>query len=180
MAMEQVVLPSSLSRRVSPAMAPLGLSVVAVVLAVTGDANRINDWFPAVAWAAFAAMILVPAWRERRLPALIVTEDGLSGPREESILRWGDVAGIWVGHRYPRWFLPALRPMTLLGWDLASLEFTRRADARALPRYVRLVATGASGEEVVTSIRRFTSLPVGDGHQVSRRRFLRNLMDRLP
>lgn len=150
------------------------------MLSLTGEASRVNSAVQAVVWAIVAATILVPAWRDRRLPALILEEMGLRGPRGESILRWEEVAGIWIGDRPYRWLPSALRPLTLLAWDAASLDFARRADSRALPRVSKLIATNITGEEVVNLLRRFTLLPVEAGEHLSRRRFLRTLMHQLP
>jgi len=174
---DQVRLTSSLSRRAAPAVVPLCLSGVGTVLSLTGAAGRANSAIQAVVWAVAAATILVPAWRERRLPSLIASEEGLRGPRGDLILRWEDVAGIWVGSRSPRWFPSALRPLTLLGWDAASLDFAGRADSRALPKFSRLIATNTSDQELAALLRRFTSTPVGAGEHWSRRRFLRILMN---
>lgn len=174
-AIDPVSLPPSLVRRAAPAVVPLCLSVLDVVLSLTDEAS-LTSALQAVGWAAVAATILVPAWRDRRLSALTVDEEGLRGPRGESILRWDEVAGIWVGYQRYRWLPSPLRPLTLLAWDAASIDFARRADSRALPRAYKLIATTAPDQEVVKLLQRFTSLPVEAGEHLSRRRFLRTLM----
>ncbi|WP_375430235.1 hypothetical protein [uncultured Friedmanniella sp.] len=177
MAVIQVAVPTSLSRQAVTAVLPLVLSVAGAVLALTGSDHRWHSAFQAVAWAVVAATILVPAWRDRRLPALFVTEDGLLGPRGEAVLRWEDAVGVWVGYRSPRWLPSQLRPLTVMAWDAATLDFARRAGSRALPRLHKLVATTLTDEEVVQLIRRVTWSPVEAGRHLSRRQFLRTLMN---
>lgn len=180
MAIDQVSLPSSLGRRAAPAVGPLLLAVVGGVLALSGEESRLSDAFSVLFWAGYAATILVPAWRNRRLPALVIEQEGLRGSRGESILRWGEVAGIWIGYQPYRWLPWRLRPLTMFAWDAASLDFARRADARALPRVYKVIATGMPDDEVVNVVRRFTVVPVESGQHLSRRRFLRTLIQRLP
>lgn len=96
----RVKLPSSLSRRAAPALLPLGLSVVGSALAAMGAADRINSAVHAVVWAVVAATMLVPAWRDRREPALILDEEGVHGPRGEPIHSWvRSQASGWVTGR---------------------------------------------------------------------------------